>query len=70
MARHKNQDWNIAAENYGYQGATLATLMDIRDELKRINQRLDCHETLAIPRILHRISHNTAKPRKRKPRTT
>lgn len=64
MARHKDSEWNIPGNDYGYPGATLAVLMDIRDELKRINQRLDCHETLAIPRILRRISANTAKPRK------
>lgn len=60
--------------------AMLAVLMDIRDELQRANsqrddaknhlsamqRRLDCSDTLAIPRILKRISFNTAKPKNRK----
>jgi hypothetical protein len=45
---------------------TIRVLMDIRDELKRINARLDCHETLKIPRYLRRIASNTTKKRKKK----
>jgi hypothetical protein len=47
-------------------GCFLAVLMDIRDELKRINNVLNCSNCLAIPRKLDRIAANTAMPRKRK----
>lgn len=46
--------------------AQLAVLMDIRRELKRINVRLDCGETLRIPRYLRRIANNTARKKRKK----
>lgn len=75
MARFKDADWGVrtaegkphCADNV--HEATLAVLMDLRDELKRINVRLDCHETLAIPRLLRTIASNTKrKKRSRKPK--
>ncbi len=50
--------------------AQLAVLMDIRDELKRLNSLLHCGNFMRIPRILDRISANTHKPKKRKKATT
>jgi hypothetical protein len=35
--------------------------MDIRDELKLVNQVLQCHNTKDIPRKLERIARNAAK---------
>lgn len=69
---------NGAIESWQY--VSIAVLMDLRDELRAgrslqtqilaelqsINRTLKCHETQAIPRILRRISANTAKPRKPK----
>ena len=62
--RHKDRDWSDAPNTMEY--GTIRVLMDIRDELKRINARLDCHETLKIPRYLRRIASNTTKKRKKK----
>jgi hypothetical protein len=72
MARHKDLDWNLNnAEPNGKGGfqcsidtIQAAVLMDIRDELRRINAVLACHNTQQIASILRRISRNTAKPRK------
>lgn len=70
MARHKDINWKLS--DFGLGGCiqteqcTLAVLMDIRDELKRINTRLDCHETLSIPALLRRIKANTTRKRKAK----
>ena len=44
--------------------AQLATLMDIRDELKLLNSTLRCPNFLEVPSILRQIRRNTAKPRK------
>lgn len=63
------------------QHAMLSVLMDIRDELKSLNSKsefirentlavkstLSCSNFQRVPRILERISANTAKPRKKKP---
>lgn len=67
--RSKDVNWRVTREDGTIQSvdhAILAVLMDLRDELKLINNRLQCHETMAIPRMLKRISANTAKPRKPK----
>ncbi|HYL70146.1 MAG TPA: hypothetical protein VEY89_02445 [Candidatus Dormibacteraeota bacterium] len=71
MARFKDTNWSIAAAADGgvqsIDGAHLAVLMDIRDELKRINDRLNCPETVAIPRRLATISRHCARIPKAKP---
>lgn len=75
MRKTKDWDWGVKPGdngNYSYDQAQLAVLMDIRDELKIIKQRLsalECPNFLAIPRTLKRISANTAKPRKPKLRS-
>ena len=37
----------------------LAVLMDIRDELKRLNAFLHCPNAVAIPKLLRSIQRNT-----------
>lgn len=62
-------NWSIRPsphDGYTHEQAILSVLMDIRDELQGIRHRLDCSDTLSIPRVLRRISANTAKPRKKK----
>jgi hypothetical protein len=44
-------------------------LMDIRNELRRLNSLLSCKNTLCIPGYLRRIAANTAKPEKRRRRS-
>lgn len=55
MARHKNADWNLAEDRPGWEGAQLAVLMDIRDELQTLNRLLHCVNFQNIPHKLDRI---------------
>lgn len=67
MFRHKNIEW-ILPEKPTYEQAQLGVLMDIRDELKEINNSLRvlrCPSFIAVPRILRRISANTYKPKRK-----
>lgn len=66
MARHKDQNWKIPDRPENWTQANTAVLMDIRDELKRLNSLLNCPNFIAIPRTLRRISANTHKPKRRK----
>lgn len=57
--RHKNTQWKIPDDNSGrvtWDGCKLAVLMDIRDELQRLNNLLRCPNFLAIPRKLDLIA--------------
>jgi hypothetical protein len=67
--RHKDGEWWVGDEDGvvpTWERASLAVLMDIRDELKRLTSLLYCPSFTGIPRTLHRISANTSKPNKRK----
>lgn len=69
-----NWNWSTLTDDKTHARSTdhaqLAVLMDIREELRAISSRLDCHETLSIPRILRRISANTHKPKRRRAKVT
>lgn len=73
VARHKDMDWNLpegvrdqrGARTHSWESINVSVLMDIRDELKEINQVLRCSSTQAIPGLLAKIATNT-KIRKRK----
>ena len=43
------------------EGVFAAVLMDIRDELKRLNATMECHNTRDIPRILRAIRAHTSR---------
>lgn len=64
--RRKDVVWNTgdAGQHPTWDGAKLAVLMDIRDELKQLNGLLNCPSFISIPRKLDAIQRNTAKPRK------
>jgi hypothetical protein len=68
--RCKDWIWTVSknhdGKHYSMEAATLTVLLDLRDELKRLNTLLHCSNFVAMPAILRRISRNTAK--KRKPR--
>jgi hypothetical protein len=76
--RHINWELNKdASGNFLTSTATLGVLMDIRDELEKLNRVFKCSNFISIPRVLKcsnfisiprvlRISANTAKPRKKK----
>jgi hypothetical protein len=62
--RLKDNRWGISADasgHYAYEGAQLAVLMDIRDELKELNGLLRCQNFLDIPHLLRTIKRNTMK---------
>ena len=68
--RQKNVNWQLNVDSLGRvsnEDAHLAVLMDLREELQRLNQILMCPNFLAIPRKLDAICHNTKK-KKRKTR--
>lgn len=60
MPRHKDRAWDLP-DHCDYPAATLGVLMDIRDELKLLNNHIQCHEFINIPRVLRAIQRNTAK---------
>lgn len=71
--RKKDFNWGIKTNDDGTTptpDAHLATLMDIRDELKRLNSLLCCPNFVAIPRKLDAIKRNTDRkcPTRRSPR--
>ena len=74
MARHKDVQWNLpdgVPDNAGsctheWVSIHAAVLMDIRDELKRLNAALYCPNALAIPGLLRSVVRNTAKKRRKK----
>jgi hypothetical protein len=69
MARHKNLDWKLADlnSNGGLSEIhiQIALLMDLRDELQRLNSLLHCPNFIAIPRKLDRIMRNTTRKRRK-----
>jgi len=73
MHDHQNGNWTIRKNADGtvsYDGAQLAVLMDIREELKAMNLKLNvlrCGDFLAIPRKLDQIKRNTNRKKKPQP---
>lgn len=70
--RHKNGDWRIGDANTGqvptWERVSIAVLMDIRDELQKLNALLHCPNATATPAILRDIVKNTKKPKRRRAR--
>jgi len=67
--RHKDANWNLrpALDNtLTWPQIHTALLMDIRDELKRLNSLLYCHNFTDIPNQLRLIRLNTKKPKRKK----
>jgi hypothetical protein len=67
--RRKNVNWNVTdnagiAWNSVRDGVLLAVLMDIRDELQRLNTLLHCPNFIEMPRTLRRIDRRLAQTRK------
>lgn len=63
MARHANIDWNLPEGTPTHQWSSIhaALLMDLRDELQRLNRLLQCSNFQNIPRTLRAIQRNTTK---------
>ncbi len=65
----QNNEWMVAEPDgkvLTWERAGIAVLMDILRELRALHALLACSNAVAIPRILRRISANTAKPRRKK----
>jgi hypothetical protein len=68
----RDVDWDVWQQDngrYGHDAVERAILLDIRAELKALNQKmsiLQCPDFQAIPRLLKAIRTNTAKRRRRK----
>ena len=69
MARRKDVDWHIPSGKVGDiptpEQACIAVLMDIRDELKKLNIIVGCSNAIDIPNILRRIDENTKKAKRK-----
>lgn len=63
--RLKDMDWALPVQA-SFDRAQLAVLMDLRDELKRLNNLLHCHNFIAIPNILRGIRKKLPAPKPRK----
>ncbi len=63
--RQKNKNWRCADKTgaINYEQATLATLMDIRDELQAIHRLANCYR---IPRALDSLIELGAEARRKK----
>ncbi len=65
--RLKDRDWVFHKQVNGHYSDThcaMALLMDIRDELKKLNALFHCPNFTAIPQNLNAIRRNTTKKRK------
>ena len=66
MARHKDATWNLSEPVKSWEEINCALMMDIRDELKRLNTLLHCSNFVGIPSTLTAINGKLRKPRRRK----
>lgn len=64
VARYKDVDWNLP-DLESWDRTHAALLMDLRDELKKLNALLHCSHFVDIPHKLDRIERNTAKRRRK-----
>lgn len=65
----ENLNWRVWKNDdgtYTADAVTWSLLMDIRRELRQLNQLLRCPNFLDIPSKLDRIARNTAKPKRKK----
>jgi hypothetical protein len=67
--RLKNIGWNPgndAGNADSWERVQIAILLDLRDELQKLNTLLHCHNAVDIPNILRRIDTNTHKVKRSK----
>jgi len=64
----QNCNWDVRDDDgtITWERAGIAVLMDIRRELKTLNQILHCQNFLAIPHKLDRIRINTTRRKRRR----
>lgn len=62
--RGANENWlplDMDCKAPTWERVNTAILLDIRDELRKLNSIANCHNTLAIPGFLRKIAKNTTK---------
>lgn len=68
--RFKNKDWALPVAESGkiatWDAVKIAVLMDIRDELQKMNALLHCPNFVGIPQTLKRIDRRLTRTRKLK----
>ena len=73
MARHAGLQWNLPdgkpssdgrSNVHSWDSIHAALLMDVRDELQRLNEIFRCANFLEIPRTLREIKRNTTRKKK------
>ncbi len=67
--RFKDNNWLIPEKTdhtISWEGVHAALLMDIRDELKKLNTLLHCPNFSAIPHVLRDVAKNTKMTRKKR----
>ncbi len=65
----KNQVWDLKPSSgggYSWEAIHTGLLMDIRDELQRLNRLLHCPNFMSMPYVLQDIKKNTTKRRRKK----
>lgn len=55
MARHKNANWNLNDPVKSWEELNSALLMDIRDELQKLNNTLACYRVSRMSDDINRI---------------
>jgi hypothetical protein len=66
--RHKDVSWRIRPNDggdYSWEVAHVAILMELRDELKKLNSLTYCQNFTGIPQTLKSIVKNTRRPRRK-----
>jgi hypothetical protein len=54
VARHKNAAWDLP-DQPGYDAIKVGLLMDLRDELQKLNRVFECANFIGIPATLREI---------------
>ena len=71
--RKKNINWNVADERgnmyNSVNAASLAMLLDIRDELQTLNKLLGCHNFVNLPQTLKGLRRDFAQMRREQKRS-
>lgn len=70
--RAADVDWSVREENGAvptWERVSIAVLMDIRRELRKLNAVLACPNFTAIPHTLREIQANTKKPKRKTAKT-
>lgn len=71
MARFANKNWNVGGTEDAMgkpiswpdttHGQQMAVLMDIRDELRKLNTIFGCHNFTGLPKIVKQIRAHTSR---------